>query len=130
MSYAAQPAHVTEKSRLERALSLFTDIRSGEGATAVLMLLNIFLLLICYSVIKTVRDAVYYVHFKCNLHRIDDYPNLSGYLRELYQMPGVAETVNMDQIKQHYYRSHESVNPRRLVPKGPILDFDAPHNRG
>ena len=75
-------------------------------------------------------DAVYYSHFKCNLRRIADYPNLSNYLRELYQMPGVAGTVNMHHIKAHYYGSHESVNPTRIVPVGPALDFDAPHDRG
>ena len=74
-------------------------------------------------------DSVYYGHFKCNLRRIVDYPNLGGYLRDLYQQPGVAETVNMDHIKKHYYRSHESINPSRIVPKGPILDFTGPHER-
>jgi putative glutathione S-transferase len=74
-------------------------------------------------------DSVYHGHFKCNLRRIVDYPNLWGYLRDLYQQPGVAETVNMDHIKKHYYRSHESINPTRIVPKGPILDFTWPHER-
>jgi glutathionyl-hydroquinone reductase len=74
-------------------------------------------------------DAVYYSHFKCNLRRIEDYPNLSGFLRELYQVPGVAGTVNMDHIKKHYYGSHETVNPTRIVPVGPALDFDRPHGR-
>ena len=74
-------------------------------------------------------DAVYHYHFKCNLGRIVDYPNLWGYLRDLYQYPGVAGTVNMDHIKRHYYRSHESVNPTRIVPVGPILDFSEPHGR-
>ena len=68
-------------------------------------------------------DPVYYVHFKCNGRHIYEYPNLSGYLRELYQLPGVAETVHLDHIKGHYYTSHESVNPRRFVPVGP-LDLD------
>ncbi len=75
-------------------------------------------------------DAVYVGHFKCNLRRIEDYPNLSGYLRELYQVPGVAETVDMDHIKGHYYRSHTSINPTQVVPVGPAVDFDAPHGRG
>ena len=75
-------------------------------------------------------DAVYHGHFKCNLRRIVDYPNLWGYLRDLYQYPGVAETVNMEHIKRHYYRSHGSVNPTRIVPKGPVLDFSGPHGRG
>ena len=75
-------------------------------------------------------DAVYHGHFKCNLRRIIDYPNLWGYLRDLYQQPGVAETVKMEHIKKHYYRSHESINPTRIVPKGPVLDFTEPHDRG
>jgi putative glutathione S-transferase len=74
-------------------------------------------------------DPVYVGHFKCNRQRIADFPALSGYLRELYQMPGVAETVNMRHIKEHYYRSHESVNPTRIVPKGPAIDLMAPHGR-
>lgn len=69
-------------------------------------------------------DAVYYGHFKCNLRRITDYPNLSGYLRELYQTPGVVDTVNVDHIKQHYYRSHRTINPTGIVPLGPALDLD------
>ena len=75
-------------------------------------------------------DPVYVGHFKCNLRRIADYPNLSNYLRELYQVPGVAETVNLDHIKQHYYRSHTTINPTGIVPAGPELDYDAPHDRG
>ncbi|HEY6582197.1 MAG TPA: glutathione S-transferase family protein [Rubrobacter sp.] len=75
-------------------------------------------------------DSVYHGHFKCNLRRIVDYPNLWGYAKDLYQQPGVAETVNMDHIKKHYYRSHESINPTRIVPKGPILDFTEAHDRG
>ena len=74
-------------------------------------------------------DAVYYTHFKCNLRRIDDYPNLSNYLRDLYQQPGIAETVDMHHIKHHYFASHESINPLRIVPKGPMLDYDRPHDR-
>ncbi|NJR61323.1 MAG: glutathione S-transferase family protein [Cyanobacteria bacterium CRU_2_1] len=74
-------------------------------------------------------DAVYYVHFKCNLQRIVDYPNLWGYLRDIYQYPGVKETCNLDHIKQHYYKSHPKVNPTRLVPKGPIIDFEGEHGR-
>ncbi len=75
-------------------------------------------------------DAVYVGHFKCNLKRIADYPNISGYLRELYQIDGVAETVNMRHIKNHYYMSHETINPTAIVPSGPELDFDQPHGRG
>jgi putative glutathione S-transferase len=74
-------------------------------------------------------DAVYHGHFKCNRRRIADYPNLSGYLRELYQVPGVAETVNMDHIKRHYYGSHRHINPTGIVPLGPELDFSVPHDR-
>ena len=75
-------------------------------------------------------DAVYVGHFKCNLRRIADYPNLSGYLRDLYQVPGVAETVDFHHIKRHYYASHTMINPTGVVPKGPALDLDAPHERG
>ena len=74
-------------------------------------------------------DAVYHGHFKCNLRRVADYPNLSNYLRELYQVPGVADTVNMDHIKRHYYASHLRINPTGIVPKGPMVDFVAPHDR-
>jgi putative glutathione S-transferase len=74
-------------------------------------------------------DAVYVGHFKCNLRRIVDYPNLSGYLRDLYQIPGVAETVNFDHIKRHYYMTHDEINPARIVPLGPLLDLAAPHGR-
>jgi putative glutathione S-transferase len=75
-------------------------------------------------------DAVYYSHFKCNLRRIVDYPNLSNYLRDLYQQGGVAATVNMDHIKRHYYGSQRHVNPTGIVPLGPQLDFLTPHDRG
>ena len=74
-------------------------------------------------------DAVYYGHFKCNLRQIGDYPNLSNYLRDLYQTPGIAETVDMLHIKAHYYASHDMINPTRVVPKGPELDFTGPHDR-
>jgi putative glutathione S-transferase len=75
-------------------------------------------------------DAVYYGHFKCNLKRIVDYPNLWDYLRDLYQMPGIAETVALDHIKRHYYGSHPQINPTGIVPLGPALDFSFPHGRG
>jgi putative glutathione S-transferase len=75
-------------------------------------------------------DAVYVGHFKCNLRRIADYPNLSNTLRELYQVPGVAETVSIDHIKRHYYASHRQINPSGIVPLGPELNFTAPHDRG
>jgi glutathionyl-hydroquinone reductase len=74
-------------------------------------------------------DPVYYGHFKCNLRRVVDYPNLWGYLKDLYWQPGVAETVDFGHIKRHYYRSHGSINPTRIVPKGPIMNLDEPHGR-
>ncbi|MBD2461122.1 glutathione S-transferase family protein [Oscillatoria sp. FACHB-1407] len=74
-------------------------------------------------------DVVYYTHFKCNLRRIIDYPNLWGYLRDIYQHPGVRETCNIDHIKQHYFKSHPKVNPTRIVPKGPVIDFEAHQGR-
>jgi putative glutathione S-transferase len=74
-------------------------------------------------------DAVYVGHFKCNLRRIADYPNLSGYTRDLYQYPGIAETVNMRHIKGHYYTSHKTINPTGIVPAGPEVDYSAPHDR-
>lgn len=74
-------------------------------------------------------DAVYVGHFKCNRKRIRDYPNLWGYLRDLYQTPGIASTVHLGYIKEHYYGSHESINPTRVVPVGPDIDFSTPHHR-
>ena len=74
-------------------------------------------------------DPVYYGHFKCNLRRIVDYPNLSGYLRDLYQIDGVAETVNFEHIKRHYYYTHDDINPTRIVPIGPLQELTAPHGR-
>jgi putative glutathione S-transferase len=74
-------------------------------------------------------DAVYVGHFKCNVHRIADDPVLEGYLRDLYQQPGVAETVNLDHIKRHYYCTHPKINPTRVVPVGPRLHLDGPHDR-
>lgn len=75
-------------------------------------------------------DPVYVGHFKANLRRIRDYPQLSGYTRELFQVPGVAQTVHLGHIKQHYYHSHRMINPTGIVPVGPELDLDAPHGRG
>ena len=75
-------------------------------------------------------DAVYHGHFKCNRRRLVDYPHLWAYTRALYQHPGVAETVHMDHITRHYHYSHDTINPHRIVPIGPKLDFDAPHGRG
>lgn len=74
-------------------------------------------------------DAVYHGHFKCNVRRIADYPALSGYLCDLYQQPGIAATVNLDHIKRHYYMTHDEINPTRIVPLGPELDFARPHGR-
>lgn len=75
-------------------------------------------------------DLVYHLHFKCNRKRIVDYPNLWGYLRELYQWPGVAGTVNFEHIVRHYHYSHDTINPSRIIPINPQPDFDAPHGRG
>ena len=75
-------------------------------------------------------DAVYYSHFKTNKKRLIDYSNLWSYARELYQVPGVAQTVNMDHIKTHYFGSHRSINPTGIIPKGPKIDFMLPHGRG
>jgi putative glutathione S-transferase len=75
-------------------------------------------------------DAVYHSHFKCNVRRIVDYTNLQGYLMDLYQQPCIAETVNFDHIKRHYYYTHDDINPTRIVPIGPALDLSAPHGRG
>lgn len=74
-------------------------------------------------------DPVYVGHFKCNLRRIVDYPNIWNYLKELYQVPGVAVTCNFDHIKKHYYQSHSGINPTRIVPMGPVIDFSEAHNR-
>ncbi len=74
-------------------------------------------------------DVVYYIHFKCSVRRVVDYPNLQGYLMDLYQQPGIAETVNFDHIKRHYYMTHEEINPTRIVPLGPVLDLMRPHGR-
>ena len=75
-------------------------------------------------------DMVYHLHFKCNRKRIIDYPNLWAYTRELYQMPGIADTVVMDHIVRHYHYSHDMINPNRIIPINPVLDFMAPHGRG
>ena len=75
-------------------------------------------------------DPVYHGHFKCNRARIVDYPNLWGYTRELYQWPGVAETMHFDHITRHYYYSHDNINPHRIVPTGPVLNYLEPHGRG
>lgn len=74
-------------------------------------------------------DAVYHGHFKCNIRRISDYPALSGYIRDLYQVPGIADTVDIEQVKAHFYMSHDWINPNGIIPKGPAIDFTAPHGR-
>jgi putative glutathione S-transferase len=74
-------------------------------------------------------DAVYYVHFRCNGRLIADHPNLWAYARELYQVPGVADTVSFEEIKEHYYTTHDELNPKRIIPKGPFLDWSEPHGR-
>jgi putative glutathione S-transferase len=75
-------------------------------------------------------DSVYHGHFKCNIRRLSDYRNLWAYTRDVYQIPGIAATVNMVHIKRHYYQSHRRINPTGIVPAGPLLDFDAPAERG
>ena len=74
-------------------------------------------------------DVVYYIHFKCSTRRILDYPCLQGYMTDLYQQPGIAETVNFEHIKNHYYLTHDAINPTRIVPIGPVLDLNQPHGR-
>lgn len=74
-------------------------------------------------------DAVYHTHFKCNLRRLVDYPNLWGYARDLYQRTGFGDTTDLDHIKRHYYQTHPHINPTRIVPKGPAVDWSAPHDR-
>ncbi|TGD43517.1 glutathione S-transferase family protein [Pseudotabrizicola sediminis] len=75
-------------------------------------------------------DPVYHLHFKCNRRRIIDYPNLLGFTRELYQVPGVADTVRVDHFVRHYHYSHDTINPNRIIPINPVLDYTAPHGRG
>jgi putative glutathione S-transferase len=75
-------------------------------------------------------DAVYHLHFKCNRRRLIDYPNLWAYARELFQVPGISETVNFDHIVRHYHYSHETINPHRIIPINPQIDWHAPHGRG
>ncbi|MFB6085284.1 MAG: glutathione S-transferase family protein [Halodesulfurarchaeum sp.] len=74
-------------------------------------------------------DSVYHTHFKCNVSQLRDYPTLWGHTRDSYQLPGVPETVNLAHIKEHYYRTHPQINPKRIVARGPDLDFEAPHDR-
>ena len=75
-------------------------------------------------------DTVYFGHFKCNVRRLVDYRNLWGYTRDLFQLPGIGQTVNFDHIRRHYYTSHKAINPSGIVPIGPELDFSGAHGRG
>ena len=122
-----QEAHETAVRELFGALDHWESVLSRQrfmlGATMTEADLCLFTTLVRF-------DAVYNCHFKCNVRRVVDYENLWAFCRDVYQTPGVAETVDLPAIKQHYYGSHESVNPRRLVPLGPVLDFEAPHGRG
>lgn len=102
--------------------SLLADRRYLAGERLTLADLRLFATLVRF-------DEVYHTHFKCNRRRIEAYPNLWGHTRELYQLPGVAGTVNMGHIKEHYYRTHDSLNPRGIIPVGPDPDFEAPHDR-
>jgi putative glutathione S-transferase len=109
-------------NQLDRLDARLADRRYLTGATPVETDWRLFVTLVRF-------DAVYVGHFKCNLRRIADYPNLSGYLRDLYQFRDVAQTVNFDHIKRHYYMTHDEINPTRIVPIGPQLDLGAPHGR-
>jgi glutathionyl-hydroquinone reductase len=84
---------------------------------------------VCFFTTLLRFDPVYHYHFKCNLRRLSDYPALFGYLRDVYQTPGIAETCNLEHIKHHYFTSHPQLNPTRIVPVGPVLDFTAKHDR-
>jgi putative glutathione S-transferase len=119
-SYAAAARHVFEElDRLEERLA---HTRFLFGPQPLETDWRLFVTLIRF-------DAVYVGHFKCNLRRIVDYPNLWGYLRDLYQTDGIAATVDFDHIKRHYYMTHDEINPTRIVPIGPQLDLTAPHGR-
>ena len=107
---------------LDRLEALLAERRYLLGAAPVETDWRLFVTLIRF-------DAVYYGHFKCNLRRIVDYPNLWGYLRDLYQFRDVAATVNFDHIKRHYYMTHPEINPTGIVPIGPLLDLSSPHGR-
>ena len=110
-------------SALDRVEGILADSRYLTGSDLTEADVRLFTTLVRF-------DAVYVTHFKCNLKRIVDYPNIWGYTRDIYQAPGVAETVNMEHIKSHYYASHLHINPFGIVPDGPALDFELPHGRG
>jgi putative glutathione S-transferase len=116
-------AELTELNALDRLEEHLTSRRYlGGAAQPTLADWRLFTTLVRF-------DAVYVSHFKCNLRRIADLPALQGYLRDLYQQPGVAATVDFDHIKRHYFMTHPTINPHRVVPAGPVLDLDAPHGR-
>jgi putative glutathione S-transferase len=123
---SSQPAYDRACRTLFAALDLLERRLAAQrflfGATAVEADWRLFCTLVRF-------DAVYFGHFKCNLRRIFDYPNLHGYLCDLFQQPGIADTVHFDHIKRHYYMTHEEINPTRIVPLGPILNLAAPHGR-
>jgi glutathionyl-hydroquinone reductase len=119
-TYAAAAEGVFNE--LDRLEAILAHSRFLLGTTPVETDWRLFVTLIRF-------DAVYYSHFKCNLRRIVDYPNLWGYVRDLYQFRDVASTVNFDHIKRHYYMTHPKVNPNRIVPIGPLLDLTSPHGR-
>lgn len=107
---------------LDRAEAILAGSRYLAGAKLTEADVRLFTTLVRF-------DAVYFTHFKCNLRRIVDYPNLWAYTRDIHQVPGVAETLNMEHIKRHYYESHRQINPFGIVPDGPALDFETPHDR-
>ena len=122
----SQPVYERAVRRLFEALDLLearlTNHRYLFGSQCVETDWRLFVTLVRF-------DAVYHGHFKCNIRRIIDYPNLFGYLKDLYQTDGVSETVNFDHIKRHYYMTHDGINPTRIVPLGPAQDLSSPHGR-
>ncbi len=108
---------------LDRAESLLSERRYLAGSRFTEADVRLFTTLVRF-------DPVYHNHFRCNLRKLREYPNLWNYLLEIAQMPGVPETIRLDHIKTHYYQSHTSINPTRIVPKGPEMDLDGAHDRG
>jgi putative glutathione S-transferase len=119
-AYEAAVADVFDA--LDRWDSVLADQRYLAGDRLTLADLRLFPTLVRF-------DEVYHTHFRCNVRHVTDYDNLWPYLRDVYQTPGVAETVNMDHVKEHYYTTHDDLNPKRIVPVGPAPDFEAPHDR-
>ena len=121
-----QSAHEAAIDNLFSALDRWESVLSNQryllGEELTLADLRLFPTLVRF-------DPVYHTHFKCNVRRLRDYPNLWNHTKELYQLDGVAETVNMAHIKDHYYRTHGDVNPKGLVPVGPEIDYAEPHDR-